>query len=113
VLYPDTILGQRCLIHAGAALGAYGFGYKVTGGAYALSAQLGWVEVGDDVEIGAGTAIDRGTYGPTVIGSGTKIDAADSCRNTFSYRRIRRYLRCRHRRFHSPPRRKCLRDPRQ
>ena len=84
VLYPDTILGQRCLIHAGAALGAYGFGYKVTGGAYALSAQLGWVEVGDDVEIGAGTAIDRGTYGPTVIGSGTKIDnlvmIAHNCR---------------------------------
>ena len=74
VLYENTVVGQRCLIHAGAVLGAYGFGYRVAGGAYALSAQLGWVELADDVEIGAGTTIDRGTYGPTVIGAGTKID---------------------------------------
>jgi UDP-3-O-[3-hydroxymyristoyl] glucosamine N-acyltransferase len=74
VLYPDTVVGQRCIIHSGAVLGAHGFGYKVSGDAYALSAQLGWVEVRDDVEIGANTTIDRGTYGPTVIGRGTKID---------------------------------------
>jgi len=43
-------------------------------GRHQLNAQLGYVEVGDQVEIGAGTTIDRGTYGPTVIGSGTKID---------------------------------------
>jgi UDP-3-O-[3-hydroxymyristoyl] glucosamine N-acyltransferase len=67
VLYPDTVVGQRCIIHSGAVLGASGFGYKVSGDAYALSAQLGWVEVEDDVEIGANTTIDRGTYGPTVI----------------------------------------------
>ena len=74
VLYPDTVVGQRCIIHSGAVLGANGFGYKVSGDAYALSAKLGWVEVEDDVEIGANTTIDRGTYGPTVIGRGTKID---------------------------------------
>ena len=55
-------------------LGAYGFGYSTADGRHQLNAQLGYVEVGDHVEIGAGTTIDRGTYGPTVIGSGTKID---------------------------------------
>jgi UDP-3-O-[3-hydroxymyristoyl] glucosamine N-acyltransferase len=84
VLYENTLVGSRCLIHAGAVLGAYGFGYKVVGGCYALSAQLGWVEIGDDVEIGAGTTIDRGTYGATSIGNGTKLDnlvmIAHNCR---------------------------------
>jgi len=74
VLYENTVVGARCIIHAGAVLGAHGFGYRPTPAGYRLSAQLGWVEVGDDVEIGAGTTIDRGTYGPTVIGSGTKLD---------------------------------------
>jgi UDP-3-O-[3-hydroxymyristoyl] glucosamine N-acyltransferase len=84
VLYDDTRIGQRCLIHAGAVLGAYGFGYRQRDGAHELSAQLGNVEIGDDVEIGAGTTIDRGTYGPTTIGNGTKIDnlvmIAHNCR---------------------------------
>jgi UDP-3-O-[3-hydroxymyristoyl] glucosamine N-acyltransferase len=72
------------LIHAGAVLGAYGFGYKTVGGRHQLSAQLGWVELGADVDVGAGTTIDRGTYGPTRIGEGTKIDnqvmIAHNCR---------------------------------
>ncbi len=84
VLYENTVVGARCIIHANAVLGAYGFGYKPTDGRYVLSAQLGNVELGDDVEIGAGTTIDRGTYGPTRIGSGTKIDnlvmIAHNCR---------------------------------
>jgi UDP-3-O-[3-hydroxymyristoyl] glucosamine N-acyltransferase len=84
VLYDSTQVGARCVIHAGAVLGAYGFGYKVVDGSYMLSAQLGWVEVGDDVEIGAGTTIDRGTYGATSIGNGTKLDnlvmIAHNCR---------------------------------
>jgi UDP-3-O-[3-hydroxymyristoyl] glucosamine N-acyltransferase len=84
VLYENTLVGSRCLIHAGAVLGAHGFGYKVVEGAYILSAQLGWVELGDDVEIGAGTTIDRGTYGATSIGNGTKLDnlvmIAHNCR---------------------------------
>jgi UDP-3-O-[3-hydroxymyristoyl] glucosamine N-acyltransferase len=84
VLYESTLVGERCIIHAGAVLGAYGFGYKVSDGRYALSAQLGWVELGDEVEVGAGTTIDRGTYGGTTIGSGTKLDnlvmIAHNCR---------------------------------
>jgi len=84
VLYEDTVVGERCIVHAGAVIGAYGFGYKATAGGYALSAQLGRVEVADDVEIGAATTIDRGTYGATVIGAGTKIDnlvmIAHNCR---------------------------------
>lgn len=74
VLYEDTIVGNNVIIHAGAVIGAYGFGYETSGGRHIRSAQLGHVEIGDDVEIGACTTIDRGTYGPTRIGEGTKID---------------------------------------
>jgi UDP-3-O-[3-hydroxymyristoyl] glucosamine N-acyltransferase len=74
VLYENTVIGNRVIIHAGAVLGAYGFGYEQVDGRHKLSAQLGYVAIGDDVEIGAGTTIDRGTYGPTSIGEGTKID---------------------------------------
>lgn len=74
VLYEDTIVGPRSIIHAGAVLGAYGFGYKLVDGRHKLTEQLGNVELGSDVEIGAGTTIDRGVYGPTRIGEGTKID---------------------------------------
>jgi UDP-3-O-[3-hydroxymyristoyl] glucosamine N-acyltransferase len=84
VLYENTIVGARCIVHAGAVLGAFGFGYKAGPEGYTLSAQLGWVELADDVEVGAATTIDRGTYGPTVIGAGTKIDnlvmIAHNCR---------------------------------
>jgi UDP-3-O-[3-hydroxymyristoyl] glucosamine N-acyltransferase len=74
VLYENTVLGRQVIVHANAVLGAYGFGYSTVDGRHKLCAQLGYVEVGDQVEIGAGTTIDRGTYGPTLIGSGTKID---------------------------------------
>lgn len=74
VLYEDTVIGPRCIVHAGAILGAYGFGYDSSSGRHVLSPQLGNVELGADVEVGAGTTIDRGTYGPTHIGDGTKID---------------------------------------
>jgi UDP-3-O-[3-hydroxymyristoyl] glucosamine N-acyltransferase len=84
VLYDDTVVGARCIVHANAVLGAFGFGYKAGPEGYTLSAQLGWVELADDVEVGAGTTIDRGTYGPTLIGAGTKIDnlvmIAHNCR---------------------------------
>lgn len=84
VLYDHTVIGARCVIHANAVLGAHGFGYKADTAGYAISAQLGWVDLGNDVEIGASTTIDRGTYGPTVIGNGTKIDnlvmIAHNCR---------------------------------
>ena len=84
VLYENTVVGPRSIIHAGAVLGAYGFGYNTVGGRHHLSAQLGYVTIGSDVEIGASTTIDRGTYGPTEIGEGTKIDnlvmIAHNCR---------------------------------
>ena len=84
VLYENTVVGPRCVIHANAVLGAYGFGYGFADGRHVLSAQLGNVVLEADVEIGAGTTIDRGTYGPTVIGEGTKIDdqvmVAHNCR---------------------------------
>lgn len=84
VLYEDTRVGDRAIIHAGAVLGAYGFGYREQEGKHELSAQLGYVEIGNDVEIGACATVDRGTYGPTVVGEGTKVDnlvqIAHNCR---------------------------------
>lgn len=84
VLYDNTKLGDRVVVHAGTVLGAYGFGYERTGGNFRRSAQLGWVEIAADVEIGACTTIDRGTYGYTYVGEGTKIDnqvmIAHNCR---------------------------------
>jgi UDP-3-O-[3-hydroxymyristoyl] glucosamine N-acyltransferase len=84
VLYEDTIVGPRSTIHAGVVLGAHGFGYKFVDGRHVLASQFGWVELGADVDVGAGSTIDRGTYGPTVIGEGTKIDnlvmVAHNCR---------------------------------
>lgn len=84
VLYENTVVGPRCIIHSGAVLGAYGFGYCLEDGQHILSAQLGNVILGADVEVGAATTIDRGTYGPTTIGDGTKIDnlvmVAHNCR---------------------------------
>ncbi|MGY8770292.1 MAG: UDP-3-O-(3-hydroxymyristoyl)glucosamine N-acyltransferase [Pirellulales bacterium] len=84
VLYERTIVGKRCIVHANAVLGAFGFGYDSSSGKHVLSAQLGNVELRDDVEIGACTTIDRGTYGTTLIGEGTKVDnqvqIAHNCR---------------------------------
>jgi UDP-3-O-[3-hydroxymyristoyl] glucosamine N-acyltransferase len=74
VAYEDTRIGDRSIIHAGAVLGCYGFGYREHEGRHELSAQLGNVELGADVEIGACATVDRGTYGPTSVGDGTKID---------------------------------------
>lgn len=74
VIYEDTIVGDGCIIHGGAVLGASGFGYTQVEGRHVLSAQLGNVILGAHVEVGCGTTIDRGTYGPTTIGEGTKID---------------------------------------
>lgn len=74
VLYEDTVIGDRVILHAGAVIGAFGFGYSTVEGRHQLSAQLGNVEIEDDVEVGANSTIDRGTYGPTRIGVGTKID---------------------------------------
>ncbi len=69
-----TTIGARCIVHAGAVLGADGFGFAPDRGRWEKIEQLGRVVVGDDVEIGANTCIDRGALGDTVIGDGVKID---------------------------------------
>ena len=74
VLYRNTVIGNRCIIHSSTVIGAYGFGYDSSKGAHQLSPQLGNVVIGDDVEIGSCSTIDRATYGSTIIGTGTKID---------------------------------------
>jgi UDP-3-O-[3-hydroxymyristoyl] glucosamine N-acyltransferase len=74
VLYDDTVVGDRVTVHANAVVGADGFGYRFQDGQHVKVPQLGHVEIGDDVEIGAGSTIDRGTFGATRIGAGTKID---------------------------------------
>jgi UDP-3-O-[3-hydroxymyristoyl] glucosamine N-acyltransferase len=74
VLYENTIVGDRSIIHSGVVLGAFGFGYKSNSGRHVLSAQLGNVVIGSDVEVGANATIDRGTYDSTTVGEGTKID---------------------------------------
>jgi UDP-3-O-[3-hydroxymyristoyl] glucosamine N-acyltransferase len=74
VLYDDTVLGDRVSIHANAVLGSDGFGYRFDKGRHVKVPQLGNVIVGNDVEIGAGSTIDRGAFQATTIGDGTKID---------------------------------------
>ncbi len=67
-------VGRHCLIHPGAVIGADGFGFAPDGGRWRKIAQLGTVVIGDEVEVGASTTIDRGTLDDTVIGDGVKID---------------------------------------
>lgn len=73
-LYPGARLGSRVILHSGCVVGSDGFGYVFENGRYTKFPQAGTVEIGDDVEIGANTTIDRGALGPTRIGRGTKID---------------------------------------
>lgn len=73
-LLAGTQVGARCLIHPGAVLGADGFGLANDRGMWVKVPQLGRVVVGDDVEIGANTTIDRGALDDTVIGNGVKLD---------------------------------------
>jgi len=73
-LYRGVVLGERCIVHSGARLGADGFGYVHQDGAHRKVPQVGGCRLGDDVEVGANTTIDRGSIGDTVVGSGTKID---------------------------------------
>jgi UDP-3-O-[3-hydroxymyristoyl] glucosamine N-acyltransferase len=74
VLYRGTQLGDRVIIHAGSVIGSDGFGYVLDEGQHRKVLQTGIVIIHNDVEIGANAAVDRGTFGPTVIGQGTKID---------------------------------------
>ncbi len=83
--YDGTIIGSRVVIHSGSVIGADGFGFAPQrDGSYVKIPQMGIVEIGDDVEIGANATIDRATMGSTVIGRGAKIDnlvqIAHNCR---------------------------------
>ncbi|WP_076997068.1 UDP-3-O-(3-hydroxymyristoyl)glucosamine N-acyltransferase [Variovorax sp. KK3] len=70
----DCIVGARCLLHPGVVIGADGFGLAPHQGAWVKIEQLGAVRIGDDVEIGANTCIDRGALEDTVIEDGVKLD---------------------------------------
>jgi UDP-3-O-[3-hydroxymyristoyl] glucosamine N-acyltransferase len=74
VIYDRCVLGSRVIIHGNAVIGADGFGFRTIQGRHVKVPQIGNVEIGDDVEIGSCTTIDRATFGTTRIGAGTKID---------------------------------------
>lgn len=73
-LYRDVMLGREVVLHSGCVIGADGFGYVLTDGIYENFPQIGRVEIGDRVEIGANSCVDRAALGVTSIGDGTKID---------------------------------------
>jgi UDP-3-O-[3-hydroxymyristoyl] glucosamine N-acyltransferase len=73
-LYAGAQIGSRVILHSGCVIGSDGFGYLRDATGYHKFPQVGTVEIGDDVEIGANTTVDRGALGPTRIGRGTKID---------------------------------------
>lgn len=81
---PKCVIGARAIVHGGAVIGADGFGFASLDGRWIKIPQTGRVVIGDDVEIGANTTIDRGTMGDTVIEDGVKIDnqvqVAHNCR---------------------------------
>jgi UDP-3-O-[3-hydroxymyristoyl] glucosamine N-acyltransferase len=74
VLYSDMIIEDHVIIHAACVIGADGFGYRFINGGHERLPHFGTVRICSDVEIGAGTTIDRAKVGETVIGSGTRID---------------------------------------
>ena len=80
VIHPKVYIGDRCILgnrvvlHAGAVVGADGFGYEMKEGRHQKVPQLGYVQIDDDAEIGANTTIDRGRFARTHIGEGVKID---------------------------------------
>lgn len=74
-VYPGVVIGARGIIHAGVVLGADGFGFaRERDGRYTKVPQVGGVRIGDDVEIGANTTIDRGALDDTLVGDGVKLD---------------------------------------
>ena len=74
VVAEGTLVGHRVVIHSGAVIGGEGFGFYPDGGRYRKIPQIGRVVLGDDVEVGANSTIDRATVGETRIGRGVKID---------------------------------------
>ena len=74
VVYPGCTLGARAIVHSGAVIGADGFGIADDGERWVKIPQIGRVVIGDDVEIGANTTIDRGAIDDTVLEDGVKLD---------------------------------------
>ncbi|UCG60542.1 MAG: UDP-3-O-(3-hydroxymyristoyl)glucosamine N-acyltransferase [Candidatus Zixiibacteriota bacterium] len=80
LIYPGVYImdgckvGNNVIIHSSTVIGSDGFGFAESPEGLKKIKQVGWVEIGDDVEIGSNCSVDRGTMGPTVIGRGTKID---------------------------------------
>src|SRR5579883_165737 len=73
-IYHDVRVGDESVLHSGCVIGADGFGFVMTGGAYEKFPQVGRVEIGNHVEIGANSCVDRAALGTTVIGDGSKLD---------------------------------------
>ncbi len=73
-LMPRTSLGKNCRIHSGTVVGSDGFGYNFDSGVHHKVWHFGGVTIGDNVEIGSNVCVDQGTFSPTKIGSGSKID---------------------------------------
>ena len=74
VIYSRCVIGKRAVIQAGAVIGSDGFGFAKEGDRWIKIRQIGRVVIGDDVEVGANTSIDRGALDDTVIGDGVKLD---------------------------------------
>lgn len=70
----DCVVGERCILHSGVVLGADGFGFAPVQGRWEKIEQLGAVRLGNDVELGANTCVDRGALGDTVLADGVKLD---------------------------------------
>jgi UDP-3-O-[3-hydroxymyristoyl] glucosamine N-acyltransferase len=73
-VYPGTAIGKRVILHSGVVVGSDGFGYVKEGKKNVKIPQIGKVEIEDDVEIGANSAVDRATFGKTIVQRGVKID---------------------------------------
>jgi len=73
-LYNNVTIGNNVIIHAGTVIGADGFGFHLVNGVWEKVPQVGGVQLKDNVEIQSNSAVDRGTMGDTIVGSGTKID---------------------------------------
>lgn len=74
VIYDRCVIGERVILHAGAVIGADGYGYATSAGVHHKIPQIGNVVLEDDVEVGANSTIDRAALGSTTVGRGTKID---------------------------------------
>jgi UDP-3-O-[3-hydroxymyristoyl] glucosamine N-acyltransferase len=73
-LCESVTVGDRCVLHPGVVIGADGFGFAPDSSGFVKVPQIGGVRIGDDVDVGANTTIDRGAIGDTVIGNGVKLD---------------------------------------